>query len=114
GRADLFSLGVVLHECLTGAPPWTADTPAATALARLHQTPPPIRAVRADVPRQIERVIQRSLRVDPGERFRDARSFRAALQESRQLAGATPPGPDATAAAADATAAMAVSAPRPV
>lgn len=100
GRADLFSLGVVLHECLTGKPPWSADTPAATALARLHQTPPPIRSVRPDVPRSVERVIQRSLRVDPDARFRDARSMSAALRETRDEASAPPVDHDATAAAA--------------
>jgi serine/threonine-protein kinase len=101
-RADLFSLGVVLHECLTGAPPWSADTPAATALARLHQVAPPIRSVRPDVPVALQAVVQRSLRVDPAARFRDARSMRAALSEVRaELAGGPQGRPTAPVATVD-------------
>ncbi len=61
GRSDLFSLGVVLYECLAGRPPFVADTDAATALARLQRTPVPLRTVRPGVPRDLEGVVHACL-----------------------------------------------------
>ena len=55
GRADLYALGVVLYEALCARPPFSGDTPAATALARLHQLPPRPRQLRATVPRGARR-----------------------------------------------------------
>ncbi len=84
-RSDLYALGVVLYEALLGRPPFSADTPAATALARLHQTPPRPRSVRPDVPVALDTVLMRVLDRDPEHRFADAASFRAALLAPRVL-----------------------------
>lgn len=77
GRSDLFSLGVVLYECLSGSVPWEASTPAATALARLD-TPP--RPLPAGVSPALAAVVSRCLATDPGDRYPDARNLVAALR----------------------------------
>ncbi|MBW3663231.1 MAG: serine/threonine protein kinase [Actinobacteria bacterium] len=70
-RADVYALGVVLYECLTGRPAYQGDTPTATAAARLHQELPSPRQLRADVPRGLDDVLVRATRRDPDERFPD-------------------------------------------
>lgn len=76
GRSDLFSLGVVLHECLSGTVPWEAATPAATALARLETTAPPLDAT---VSPALATVVGRCLAISPQDRFPSARALAAAL-----------------------------------
>ncbi|MBU6215014.1 MAG: serine/threonine protein kinase [Acidobacteria bacterium] len=79
GRADLYSLGVVLYECVTGRSPFDGDTAAAVALARLHTAPLDPRQVRADVPHHLAEVLMVALAMDPNDRFSTAADFRAAL-----------------------------------
>lgn len=81
GRADLYSLGLVLYECLTGRLPFTGDTSAAVAVARLHTDPVPPRRVRADVPPSLEVAVMGALVRDPAGRYPTAAAFRAALLE---------------------------------
>jgi serine/threonine-protein kinase len=80
GRADLYALGIVLYECLTGRVPFDGDSGAAVALARLHTDPLDPRLLRADIPAGLAEAIQRALRRDPAARFVDAAAFRAALR----------------------------------
>ncbi|MGD9794383.1 MAG: serine/threonine-protein kinase [Acidimicrobiia bacterium] len=61
-RTDLYSLAVVLYECLAGEPPFDAGSDAATALARLHQPPRPVAWVRRDIPVGLAELIDHSLR----------------------------------------------------
>ncbi len=78
-RADLYSLGVVLYECVTGRAPFTGDSAATIALARLHSPPLDPRQVRADVPPHLAEVLLTALAVEPANRFESAADFRAAL-----------------------------------
>ncbi len=78
-RADLYALGIVLYEMLTGWPPFKAETDLATATMRLTQDPRPPGALRAGIPRPLERVVMRALARDPEERFQSAEEMRAAL-----------------------------------
>lgn len=78
-RADLYALGLVLYECLTGRVPFDGDTGAAVALARLHTVPVDPRRFRSDVPPHLATAIMRAVARDPDDRFASAAEFRAAL-----------------------------------
>ncbi|MDQ3931969.1 MAG: protein kinase [Actinomycetota bacterium] len=78
-RADVYALGVLLYECLTGEPAYQGDTPTATAAARLSRELPPPRTVRADIPRALDRIIVTATRRDPAERFDDGKAMASAL-----------------------------------
>ncbi len=78
-RADVYALGVVLHECLTGRPAFAGDTPTATAALRLTHDLLPPRRIRADVPRLLDDVVVRATRRDPSERYADGAMVSTAL-----------------------------------
>ena len=82
GRADLYSLGIVLYECLTGRVPFQGDSGAAVALARLHSDPIDPRRIRADVPPRIADAVLRTLQRDPDARYDSAADLRAALMDT--------------------------------
>jgi serine/threonine-protein kinase len=82
GRADLYALGLVLYECLTGRVPFDGDTGAAVALARLHTAPVDPRRIRSDIPPRLAAALMRALERDPDERFSSAADFRAALLQT--------------------------------
>lgn len=79
GRSDIYSLGIVLYEALTGQPPFVAEGDVATALARLRTEPVPVRTLRPDVPAGVEEVVRRATARRPEDRFPDAESMRRAL-----------------------------------
>jgi eukaryotic-like serine/threonine-protein kinase len=87
GRTDLYALGVVLFEALCSRPPFSGDSPAATALARLQQPPPRPSHLRPTIPAGLERVILRCLQLEPGDRFQSADDLRATLLEPATLRG---------------------------
>ncbi len=88
GRADLYALGIVLYECLTGRLPFRGDTGAATALARLHTDPVDPRRLRADIPARIAAPVMRVLAREPDDRFDSAADLRAALLDTGISPGA--------------------------
>jgi eukaryotic-like serine/threonine-protein kinase len=80
-RSDVYPLGCVLYEMLAAEPPYTGPT-AAAVLARHTLTPAPsVRAVRPEVPEDLERAVTRALAKTPADRFASAGELRAALTE---------------------------------
>ena len=77
---DIFSLGIVLFEMLTGQLPWDADTPAAMATVRLHAPAPPPSVIAHTLAEGLDAIVGRALAVDPGERYPSARVFADALE----------------------------------
>jgi serine/threonine-protein kinase len=79
GRTDVYALGVVLYEALTGVPPFVGESDTATALLRLHADPVRPTQLRPDIPPAVEAVIGRALARRPDDRFPTAAAMRAAL-----------------------------------
>ena len=92
-RSDLYSIGVVLYELLTGVPPFDADSPVTIALKQVSEDPLPPRQRNPAVPVALDAVVLRALRKDPVERYQDADAFIAAL-ESAMSGGYIPPPED--------------------
>jgi hypothetical protein len=80
--SDLYGLGVVAYEVVTGALPFVGRTPQAIAYAQVNRAPPSPATLRPELPAAVEAVILRQLAKAPGERYRSARAFAAALTES--------------------------------
>jgi len=78
--ADIYSLGCVLYQCLTGRVPFDRDNEAAVMFAHLSDPPPSITAVRPDLPQALDGVIAQALAKDPKERFSTCASLLAAAR----------------------------------
>ncbi len=78
-RSDVFGLGCVLYELVAGARPFQGRTAAETAAAILHDEPPALASLGADVPPEVERAIRHCLAKDPGQRVASARDLAFAL-----------------------------------
>ena len=81
GRSDLFSFGSVLYEMLTGQRAFAGASPMSTLSAVLSAEPKPVTELAPHLPGEIERVVRRCLRKDPGRRFQTAQDLKVALQE---------------------------------
>ncbi len=78
-RSDLYSLGIVLYEMLTGHVPFTGDTPVEIAMKHLSQVPEPPSKLRPDVPHDLDAVVMRALAKDPDQRYASAEEMDADL-----------------------------------
>jgi serine/threonine-protein kinase len=83
-RADLYSLGAVLFELLTGRPPFTADNEFSVMNAHINTPAPLVRDLGVDVPDWLDAAMQRALAKGPLERFQTATDFRAMLADGQQ------------------------------
>ena len=85
-RADLYSLGVLLHECLTGAPPFTGDTVGEVLRQHLAAPAPDVRTFAPAVPTALAQIVQRLMRKDARDRYQSAEGALADVQAlSRRL-----------------------------
>ena len=81
GRSDLYSLGVVGYQMLTGELPFAANNTPAMLMKHINQAPRPLRELRPDVPSGLERAIERAMAKKPDQRWSDAVGFRDALSD---------------------------------
>jgi eukaryotic-like serine/threonine-protein kinase len=77
--SDLYSVGVVLYEMLTGQVPFTGDTPLEIAMKHLSEVPKPPSELRPEVPHDLDSVVLRALAKEPGERYQSAEEMDADL-----------------------------------
>ena len=78
-RSDVFSLGAVIYEMLTGLRPFAGSSDVAIVTAILRDAPQPIRTLRPEVPADVDALVARALAKEPAARFADAAALREAL-----------------------------------
>jgi tRNA A-37 threonylcarbamoyl transferase component Bud32 len=88
GRADVYSLGCGLFECLAGRPPFRHRSGLARLYAHLEEEPPGLSSVRPELPKAIDAVVARALAKNPDERYATARQLVAAARLALGLSGA--------------------------
>ena len=84
GRADVYSLGCVLYECLTGAPAYDRDSEVALMYAHLLEQVPSVTAVRPDLPAEVDELVAKAMAKSRDDRFATAREFAV---EARSVLG---------------------------
>jgi eukaryotic-like serine/threonine-protein kinase len=82
-RSDIFSLGILMHEMLTGRRPFAGESAASLLSALLRDTPPLVTDVRRDVPLRLARMVQRCLEKEPVRRYQSVADLRADLADLR-------------------------------
>lgn len=91
-RSDIWSFGVVLFEMLTGQNPFQAEYPQATFYRILNEEPPALRSLNSEVPPELEKIVNRALQKDPGQRYALVEEMLNELEAVQQQASASPSG----------------------
>jgi len=82
--SDVYSLGIILYEMLSGAPPFNAETPLAIAFRHVTEPPPPLSA---SVPQRLRDIVERALTKEPTKRFANAEELRDELLAAAEALG---------------------------
>ncbi|MCW3026495.1 MAG: hypothetical protein JWM29_1927 [Solirubrobacterales bacterium] len=81
GQSDLYSLGVVLFEMLTGGVPFRGETPVAVAMKHVREDPPDVQVLRPELSAATASVLDRAMAKDVGQRYPDAASMESDLED---------------------------------
>jgi eukaryotic-like serine/threonine-protein kinase len=92
GASDLYSIGVILYECLTGRVPFEADSAVAVALKQVSEQPVPPSRLNSSVPPALDAVVMKALAKHPANRFGSADEFLAALDAAQADPATSPVG----------------------
>jgi beta-lactam-binding protein with PASTA domain/predicted Ser/Thr protein kinase len=90
-RSDVYSLGCVMYELLTGQPPFTGDSPVAVAYQHVKEDPIPPSQVRKGIPPELDAIVLKAISKNPANRYQSAAEMRADIL--RVLAGSRPNAP---------------------
>jgi len=105
--SDVYSIGVVMYEMLSGAPPFQAEKATALALKHMREEPPPLAVLNPQVPPQLEWIVRKVLTKEPSARYRTADQLGHVLEEyhkhSEQMTGYQPAAPERPAAVSPAS-----------
>jgi serine/threonine-protein kinase len=91
GRADLYALGAILYQMLTGKLPYEADTPIGLVLKHVTEPPPRLREARPDLPQACDAIVAQAMAKEPDKRFSTASRLTEALASALE---APPPAPE--------------------
>jgi eukaryotic-like serine/threonine-protein kinase len=86
-RSDLYSLGIVLYEILTGITPFRGDSPIAVMMQHVHEKPPPPELINPNITPALSAVVLQSIAKDPGARFPSASAMAEALARAFNIPG---------------------------
>ena len=80
--SDIYSVGIVLYELLTGTVPYTGDTPVEIAMKHLSQVPEPPSTLQPQIPHEVDSIVLRALAKDPADRYQSADEMDADLERA--------------------------------